>query len=96
MAGLPQPGPDHRYYPPYIWEDQDQLPLPANEDGAKGESVHDRFTRFGLDFIEAHKDEPFFLYMAYTVSPSRRIRDPGHGSLCGYAFGRCRKRCIPP
>lgn len=68
----------HTYYPTYIWENENKLPLPGNEGGAQGDWVHDRFTGFGLDFIAKHKDEPFFLYMAYTV-PHDKFEIPDTG-----------------
>ena len=60
----------HTYYPTFIWRDREKVYLPGNADGKKGEYTHDLFTEFALDFISAHKDVPFFLYVPYTIPHS--------------------------
>jgi arylsulfatase A-like enzyme len=42
----------------------------VNTDGNKGTYTHDLFTEFALDFVKRHKDDPFFLYLPYTVPHS--------------------------
>jgi len=60
----------HTYYPPYIWQNQEKLEFPRNQQGEKHTYVHDLFTEFALEFIQAHQDEPFFLYMPYAIPHS--------------------------
>ncbi len=57
----------HSYYPDYLWKNETKFPLPGNLDGKRQQYTHDMFTRFGLDFIEANKARPFFLFMSYTI-----------------------------
>ncbi len=59
----------HRFYPDYIWRNEKKEHYPNNP--TKRETyIHDSFTREGLNWIEKQSktDEPFFLYMAYTLS----------------------------
>lgn len=59
----------HRYYPEWIWRNDQKEEYPENP--TKREIyIHDSFTKEGLNFIEEQSktDEPFFLYMAYTLS----------------------------
>jgi arylsulfatase A-like enzyme len=57
----------HTYYPDYIWRNQTKLPLPGNAGGKRKQYVHDLFAQFALDFVNKHKDRPFFLYLAHTI-----------------------------
>lgn len=57
----------HSYYPDYLWLDQHRFPLTGNLDGRRQQYSHDLFTGFAMHFIEAHHDQPFFLYVPYTI-----------------------------
>jgi arylsulfatase A-like enzyme len=57
----------HNYYPDYLWENEQQYWLDGNMDGRKEQYSHTLMTEKGLDFIRANRDDPFFLYMAYTL-----------------------------
>jgi arylsulfatase A-like enzyme len=62
----------HNYYPDFLWRNQDKVPLAGNvvEKGVavqRAQYSHDLFTKEALAFVEQHKDEPFFLYLAYTI-----------------------------
>jgi len=71
----------HNYYPTFLWRNQEKVELDnkvvyAEEGYAKGlgtaatkreQYSHDLFTREAFDFVERHKDDPFFLYLAYTI-----------------------------
>ena len=57
----------HTYYPPYLWRNEQKVIFEGNKDGGRKEYSHDMFTDFALDFIRRHKDEPFFLYLPYTI-----------------------------
>ncbi len=51
----------HDYYPNHIWENTRMFFLD------KKRYTHDVFAEASLDFVKKHKDEPFFLYLAYTI-----------------------------
>jgi arylsulfatase A-like enzyme len=57
----------HSYYPPYLWHNEEQVVLKGNLEGRREQYSHDLFTDFALQFIRQHRDEPFFLYLPYTV-----------------------------
>jgi arylsulfatase A len=68
----------HFYYPEFLWRNEQRVPLPnrvrpaENTVGAgwaieKGEYSHDRIATETLDFIDRHRDEPFFLYVPFTI-----------------------------
>ncbi len=57
----------HFYYTPFLWENDRQVRLPGNDDGGRETYTHDVITGQALDFIRRHRDEPFFLYVAYTI-----------------------------
>ncbi|MFP4501572.1 MAG: sulfatase [Candidatus Hydrogenedentota bacterium] len=59
-GGHEKGSPPGGYYAPYK--------NPKLEDGPEGEYLTDRLTEESLAFMDAHKDDPFFLYLAfYTV-----------------------------
>jgi arylsulfatase A-like enzyme len=43
-------------------------------DGKEGDYLTDRYTDLAVDFIERHKDQPFYLHMAHFA-----VHDPIHG-----------------
>lgn len=57
----------HFYYTPFLWENDRQFPLEGNEDGARTTYSHDVITDRALQFVRDKQEEPFFLYVAYTV-----------------------------
>lgn len=58
----------HDYYPPYLWENDQRIVLKENENGRHGIYSHHLFADRTLDFIRNNKtDQPFFLYLAYTI-----------------------------
>ena len=61
----------HTYYPPYLWRNKEKVILEGNKDGQRQEYSHDMFTAFALNFIRGHQDEPFFLYLPYTIPHAR-------------------------
>ena len=61
----------HTYYPPYLWRNEEKVIYEENKDDQRGQYSHDLFTEFALDFAREHKDEPFFLYLPYTVPHAR-------------------------
>lgn len=59
----------HFYYPEFVWRGQEILEIPENKDGKRGLYSHTLFTDEALKFLktEAKKEQPFFLYLAYTI-----------------------------
>ena len=57
----------HTYYPDYIWRNEEKVVLEGNENGQKGEYIHDQFVDFALDFIRRHQAGPFYLHIPWTL-----------------------------
>ncbi len=57
----------HNYYPEYLWRNEEKVELTGNLNGARAEYSHDLFTQEALEFVHVHAQEPFFLYLAYTI-----------------------------
>lgn len=51
----------HDYYPDYLWSNQERVSIPPDT------YSHDLFTQKALDFIQRKQNEPFFLYVPYTI-----------------------------
>jgi len=56
----------HTFYPDHLWENQREFYIPKNY-SMKGQYSHDLLTPRAINFIEASKRTPFFLYLAYTI-----------------------------
>lgn len=65
----------HHYYPYHLWDNDKKVILGANAGEAKGAYaptlIHDRT----LQFIEDHKDQPFFCYVA-SIIPHAELAAP--------------------
>src|SRR5690606_39048278 len=68
----------HFYYPEFLWHNETRVPLPNRTEPApntvgagraleKGEYSHDRIATEALEFIDEHRDGPFFLYVPFTI-----------------------------
>jgi arylsulfatase A-like enzyme len=67
----------HNYYTDYLWRNESKVTLPnvistdprhnGNVASKKVQYSHDLLADEGLKFVREHKDEPFFLYWAFTV-----------------------------
>ena len=57
----------HFYYPDHLWENDRVVLLPGNRGERKQQYTQDLFTERALQFIQETKDQPFFLYLAYTL-----------------------------
>ena len=55
------------YYPEKIWKNEAEITLPGNRNGQRTQYSNDLFTEEALGFIDANKERPFFLYLAYTI-----------------------------
>ncbi len=79
----------HNYYPEYLWKNEEQYPLEGNLGGKKGTYSHNLFTAEARNFIERHSDDPFFLYVPYTIPHANNElgRETGDGMEIG-TYGR--------
>ena len=66
----------HNHYPRFLWDDgqREYLVAPGEAENRRTHS-QDRFTEEALEFIRAHRDEPFFLYVAAAI-PHLSIQVP--------------------
>jgi arylsulfatase A-like enzyme len=67
------------YYPTHLWENDkivmlqdlvmvnDVGKMTGNRAGKRVKYTHDLFTDKAVSFIERHREDPFFLYLAYTL-----------------------------
>ncbi len=51
----------HKYYPPFLHENSEEVPLDGSE------YSHELIEGKAIDFIRGNIDNPFFLYLAYTI-----------------------------
>jgi arylsulfatase A-like enzyme len=77
----------HFYYPEFLFRGDERVPLPGNKTrpdprtvGAgwpleRGRYSHDAIADEALAFIERHRDEPFFLYVPFTI-PHAELQVP--------------------
>ena len=66
----------HNHYPEFLWRNGTKEIQPGNDRTLYGDTYsQDRFIEEGLSFIEANKDQPFFLYMPFAV-PHLSIQVP--------------------
>lgn len=61
----------HGYYPEYIWRNETMISLDQNLGRQQNDWIHDRMTEFALDFIRENQQQPFFLYVPYTIPHGR-------------------------
>ncbi|MEV7291040.1 sulfatase-like hydrolase/transferase [Streptomyces microflavus] len=57
----------HDYYPDHLWHNGEKSPIPENANGGRKTFAIDLFEQRALDFIDAHADEPFLLFLAPTL-----------------------------
>lgn len=57
----------HNYFPEYLWHNSDTVFLHQNDNGAEGAYSADLIQDEALKFIESHREEPFFLFLPYTL-----------------------------
>jgi len=71
----------HNYYPEFLWRNQQQVRLRnvvPRESGGRAPGLggvatkrvdysHDLFAREALDFLKRHRNDRFFLYLAFTI-----------------------------
>ncbi|MGB3799259.1 MAG: sulfatase-like hydrolase/transferase [Lewinella sp.] len=57
----------HTYYPDYVWRNSERVDFPDNAGHRKRDYIQDHFLAESLQFVDNHRDEPFFLYLPYTL-----------------------------
>jgi arylsulfatase len=59
----------HNYYPTHLWRNGARIDLEGNTAGnlAGKQYVQDLFTDEVKSFLDSHRDEPFFLYLPFTI-----------------------------
>jgi arylsulfatase len=66
----------HNHYPKFLWRNDVKETLPGNDATATGDThSQQRFADEALAFIRDHRDEPFFLYLPFTI-PHLAIQVP--------------------
>ncbi len=70
----------HNSFPETLWRNETLEAIPQNAGGRNGAYSNDLFTREAIRFVEANRNHPFFLYLAYTAphanSTARRMEVP--------------------
>jgi arylsulfatase A-like enzyme len=61
----------HTYFPEFLWHNDRKYPLQGNANGGRGEYSADLIAENALRFIREHRDQPFFLYAAFTLPHGR-------------------------
>jgi len=58
----------HNHYPKFLWRNNKKEILPGNDRTLNGDTFsQDKFTEVALEFVNANKDKPFFLYMPFAI-----------------------------
>ncbi len=73
----------HNYYPEYLWHNSDKVYLDGNRNGGQLQYAFDEYHKMAIQFIEKHKNEPFFLFCPYTI-PHAELLVPDDSLLHKY------------
>lgn len=63
----------HRYYPAYLWENNNKFPLEGNDWSSTTTYAPDVIQQKTLDFIRANKDTSFFAYVPIVIPHAELI-----------------------
>lgn len=63
----------HRYYPPYLWHNQEKVAMEGNDWKTTQTYAQDEIQKATLDFIEANKDTSFFAYVPLVLPHAELI-----------------------
>jgi arylsulfatase A-like enzyme len=63
----------HRYYPEYLWENQEKVFLPGNDWSATETYAPDVIQEKTLEFIRTYKDSSFFAYVPIVIPHAELI-----------------------
>ncbi len=64
----------HNYYPEYLWRNTERVELPGNENGQRTTYSQDPIMEEALAFIRSTNNEPFFLYLPFTLPHANNER----------------------
>jgi arylsulfatase A-like enzyme len=73
----------HRYYPDYLWHNDQKVDLPGNDWTKAEDYAPDLIQEKTLAFIEENKEKPFFLFMP-IVTPHAELAAPDDEILAKY------------
>lgn len=73
----------HRYYPAYLWHNDQKIDLPGNDWTTTGDYAPDIIQEKTLEFIDENADKPFFLFMP-IVTPHAELAAPDDELLAKY------------
>lgn len=73
----------HRYYPPYLWDNQKKDFLPGNDWTKTVTYAPDVIQEHALKFIEDNKDRPFFAYVP-VIQPHAELIVPDDSILAKF------------
>lgn len=57
----------HNYYPDHLWHNHEKIMLHDNDSGKTGTYSADLIQKAAIDFLEANKNKPFFLFYPTTI-----------------------------
>jgi arylsulfatase A-like enzyme len=63
----------HRYYPEYLWENQEKVFLPGNDWSATETYAPDMIQQKTIDFIKQNRDTSFFAYVPIVIPHAELI-----------------------
>ncbi|HKJ68754.1 MAG TPA: sulfatase-like hydrolase/transferase [bacterium] len=64
----------HDYYPVHLWDNMHRIWLSGNEVCQRQEYSHNVIHDRAMDFLSENKENPFFLYLAYTLPHANNER----------------------
>jgi arylsulfatase A len=73
----------HRYYPAYLWHNDQKIDLPGNDWTTTGDYAPDIIQEKTLAFIDENAEKPFFLFMP-IVTPHAELAAPDDEILAKY------------
>ena len=80
----------HTYYPPHLWRNDKKVFLEGNKQTPKTDYSHDLLTKEALGFIRENRDNPFFLYIPYTI-PHAAFQVPDLGQYADLSWPAVKK-----
>ncbi|MCB0639505.1 MAG: sulfatase-like hydrolase/transferase, partial [Lewinella sp.] len=57
----------HTYFPDFVWRNTERVALPDNADHRQADYIQDHFVEETRRFLEGQGEQPFFLYLPYTL-----------------------------
>ncbi|SIO15250.1 arylsulfatase [Algoriphagus halophilus] len=73
----------HRYYPAYLWHNDQKVDLPGNDWTTTGDYAPDIIQEKTLEFIDQNAEKPFFLFMP-IVTPHAELAAPDDELMAKY------------